>query len=168
MKSFLNNTNLKEINQKLPEFIQSINKTNEEVTNYINNSKINEIEINENEKEEQIITKYENLYDQIDEINNRRILINKNVIEMKEKAKEMILEVEKIEEEFKNNEINFSEFNNEIIGKIIEYEEKKMIRDKKPHEEEIKEIERKYNEKKKEMEKKLKNVEEIKKRREEE
>ena len=30
-----------------------------------------------------------------------------------------------------------------IIGKIIEYEEKKMIRDKKPHEEEIKEIERK-------------------------
>ena len=52
MKSFLNNTNLKEINQKLPEFIQSINKTNEEVTNYINNSKINEIEINENEKEE--------------------------------------------------------------------------------------------------------------------
>ena len=26
---------------------------------------------------------------------------------MKEKAKEMILEVEKIEEEFKNNEINF-------------------------------------------------------------
>ena len=168
MEKYLNTKELEEINNKLPLLIEGIGKTNNEITNYLENFKIETFERKEGEELKEAILRGENVLQRLIQLKDRRTKINENVIHLKEIIDNLNELIKDIEKKNENEKLQYSEANNEIIEKIIKLKEEKMKEDIKPSEETIRQIKNKFEKEKEQLMKQMENEEEIKRKREEE
>ncbi|BFU25665.1 predicted protein [Entamoeba histolytica] len=163
-----NNQLIKEVVETLPHIQQSIDDTTKNYQYYIGSIKNEVFEIKDDETYSEAIKRGEGIFDRVDEVVRRRRLVIEKSQETVNKIKTVTDKMDRIIKECTNDEESVNKAKNELIDKIISFEEMKMKDQIKPLEEEINKITAEFNKKKEEWEKQYSDYLERKKRKEEE